>query len=73
MLIYNIIIYMYMYIHVFQVPQYLHEAGWTANGFTVGITQPRRVAATTVCCTYMYMYMYNVVTGWGSLIHMFHT
>ena len=32
-----------------QVPQYLHEAGWTANGFVVGVTQPRRVAATTVC------------------------
>ena len=32
----------------FQVPQYLHEAGWSANGFTVGVTQPRRVAATTV-------------------------
>ena len=31
-----------------QVPQYLHEAGWTANGFMVGVTQPRRVAATTV-------------------------
>jgi len=31
-----------------QIPQYLHEAGWTANGYTVGITQPRRVAATTV-------------------------
>lgn len=31
-----------------QIPQYLHEAGWTGNGFMVGITQPRRVAATTV-------------------------
>eukprot|EP00731_Ephydatia_muelleri_P027081 Em0018g1181a len=31
-----------------QLPQYLHEAGWTASGFVVGVTQPRRVAATTV-------------------------
>lgn len=31
-----------------QIPQYLHEAGWTGNGFMVGVTQPRRVAATTV-------------------------
>lgn len=35
-----------------QIPQYLHEAGWTANGYTVGVTQPRRVAATTVCGAY---------------------
>lgn len=31
-----------------QLPQYLHEAGWTAEGYVVGVTQPRRVAATTV-------------------------
>ncbi|KAG0022313.1 ATPdependent RNA helicase [Podila clonocystis] len=31
-----------------QIPQYLHEAGWTAKGKVVGCTQPRRVAATTV-------------------------
>ncbi|CAG8726529.1 30593_t:CDS:10, partial [Racocetra persica] len=31
-----------------QLPQYLNEAGWTANGFVVACTQPRRVAATTV-------------------------
>lgn len=31
-----------------QIPQYLHEAGWTANDYVVGITQPRRVAVTTV-------------------------
>ncbi len=31
-----------------QLPQYLHEAGWTAEGHVVGVTQPRRVAATTV-------------------------
>uniref|UniRef100_S4RH71 RNA helicase n=1 Tax=Petromyzon marinus TaxID=7757 RepID=S4RH71_PETMA len=31
-----------------QIPQYLAEAGWTAEGHVVAITQPRRVAATTV-------------------------
>ena len=31
-----------------QLPQYLHEAGWTASGFQVACTQPRRVAATSV-------------------------
>ncbi len=31
-----------------EIPQYLHESGWTANGFIVGCTQPRRVAATSV-------------------------
>ncbi|KAF9961246.1 hypothetical protein BGZ72_004387 [Mortierella alpina] len=31
-----------------QIPQYLHEAGWTAMGKVVACTQPRRVAATTV-------------------------
>ncbi|XP_065064224.1 probable ATP-dependent RNA helicase DHX35 [Rhopilema esculentum] len=31
-----------------QVPQYLHEAGWTKDGKIVGVTQPRRVAATKV-------------------------
>ncbi|KAF9291968.1 hypothetical protein BGZ68_001054 [Mortierella alpina] len=31
-----------------QIPQYLHEAGWTAMGKIVACTQPRRVAATTV-------------------------
>ncbi|KAG3263273.1 DEAH-box helicase 35, transcript variant X1 [Ictidomys tridecemlineatus] len=31
-----------------QIPQYLAEAGWTAEGRVVGITQPRRVAAVTV-------------------------
>ena len=29
--------------------QYLHESGLAANGKVIGITQPRRVAATTVC------------------------
>ncbi|KAG8200740.1 hypothetical protein JTE90_022345 [Oedothorax gibbosus] len=29
-----------------QVPQYLLEAGWFENGGMIGITQPRRVAAT---------------------------
>ncbi|OAA56838.1 ATP-dependent RNA helicase DHX8 [Cordyceps fumosorosea ARSEF 2679] len=31
-----------------QLPQYLHEAGYTKNGFKVGCTQPRRVAAMSV-------------------------
>ncbi|KAJ1866053.1 hypothetical protein LPJ78_002149 [Coemansia sp. RSA 989] len=28
-----------------QIPQYLHEAGWTSNNKTIACTQPRRVAA----------------------------
>lgn len=28
--------------------QYLLEAGWCANGKVIGITEPRRVAATTL-------------------------
>lgn len=31
-----------------QIPQYLHEAGWTSGGSVVACTQPRRVAATSV-------------------------
>eukprot|EP00937_MAST-01D_sp_MAST-1D-sp2_P005597 g5597.t1 len=31
-----------------QVPQFLHEAGWTAGGRVVAVTQPRRLAAVTV-------------------------
>lgn len=31
-----------------QIPQFLAEAGWCEDGKIVGITQPRRVAATTV-------------------------
>lgn len=31
-----------------QLPQYLHEAGYTAKGMKVGCTQPRRVAAMSV-------------------------
>ena len=31
-----------------QIPQFLHEAGWTANGRCVVCTQPRRVAAISV-------------------------
>ncbi|XP_007521704.2 probable ATP-dependent RNA helicase DHX35 [Erinaceus europaeus] len=31
-----------------QIPQYLAEAGWTAEGRVIGVTQPRRVAAVTV-------------------------
>uniref|UniRef100_T1J1A2 RNA helicase n=1 Tax=Strigamia maritima TaxID=126957 RepID=T1J1A2_STRMM len=31
-----------------QIPQYLHEAGYTKNGLKIGCTQPRRVAAMSV-------------------------
>ncbi|KAL9027899.1 MAG: hypothetical protein Q9180_007257, partial [Flavoplaca navasiana] len=31
-----------------QIPQYLHEAGYTNDGMKVGCTQPRRVAAMSV-------------------------
>ncbi|XP_020295918.1 probable ATP-dependent RNA helicase DHX35 [Pseudomyrmex gracilis] len=31
-----------------QVPQYLLEAGWCADGKKIGITEPRRVAATSL-------------------------
>ncbi|KAI9644104.1 hypothetical protein NHQ30_007457 [Ciborinia camelliae] len=31
-----------------QIPQYLEQAGWCANGKQIAVTQPRRVAATTV-------------------------
>nr|ODN81255.1 ATP-dependent RNA helicase DDX35 [Cryptococcus depauperatus CBS 7841] len=31
-----------------QIPQYLHEAGWTEQSHVIACTQPRRVAATSV-------------------------
>ncbi|CAG8979302.1 hypothetical protein HYALB_00002425 [Hymenoscyphus albidus] len=31
-----------------QIPQYLEQAGWCAEGKIIAVTQPRRVAATTV-------------------------
>ncbi|KAK0634937.1 P-loop containing nucleoside triphosphate hydrolase protein [Bombardia bombarda] len=31
-----------------QIPQFLEQSGWCAEGKVIGITQPRRVAATTV-------------------------
>ena len=31
-----------------QLPQYLEQAGWCSDGKVIGVTQPRRVAATTV-------------------------
>ncbi|KAJ5151849.1 ATP-dependent RNA helicase DHX35 [Penicillium capsulatum] len=31
-----------------QLPQYLDQAGWCQDGKTIAVTQPRRVAATTV-------------------------
>ena len=30
------------------LPQYLHESGWTDGGRLVGVTEPRRVAATSL-------------------------
>ncbi|ESO82671.1 hypothetical protein LOTGIDRAFT_211312 [Lottia gigantea] len=32
-----------------QIPQYLLEAGWGNQGYCIGVTQPRRVAAVSVC------------------------
>jgi len=29
-----------------QIPQYLHESGWTSNGRCIAVTQPRRLACT---------------------------
>jgi len=31
-----------------EIPQYLHEAGWTSQNHVIACTQPRRVAATSV-------------------------
>jgi hypothetical protein len=31
-----------------ELPQFLYEAGWAANGRIIACTQPRRVAATSV-------------------------
>lgn len=31
-----------------QLPQYLDEAGWAADGYVIGVTLPRRVATVTV-------------------------
>ncbi|KAF8858896.1 P-loop containing nucleoside triphosphate hydrolase protein [Acephala macrosclerotiorum] len=31
-----------------QIPQYLEQAGWCSDGKVIAVTQPRRVAATTV-------------------------
>merc|ERR1719223_824849 len=31
-----------------QIPQFLHEAGWTADSHCIVCTQPRRMAAVTV-------------------------
>lgn len=43
-----------------EIPQYLHEAGWTAGGAVIACTQPRRVAATSVA--------QRVATEMGSLL-----
>ena len=34
--------------HLTELPQYLYEAGWAANGNVISCTQPRRVAVTSV-------------------------
>jgi ATP-dependent RNA helicase DDX35 len=34
--------------HILASLQYLVEAGWTQDGKMVGVTEPRRVAATTL-------------------------
>ncbi len=31
-----------------EIPQYLHESGWSAEGRVIACTQPRRVAVTSV-------------------------
>ncbi|KAF2750162.1 ATP dependent RNA helicase-like protein [Sporormia fimetaria CBS 119925] len=31
-----------------QIPQFLHKSGWTSDGSVVAVTQPRRIAATSV-------------------------
>jgi len=31
-----------------QLPQYLHQAGYTSRGQMIGVTQPRRIAAISV-------------------------
>ncbi|KAH7116146.1 P-loop containing nucleoside triphosphate hydrolase protein [Dendryphion nanum] len=31
-----------------QIPKFLYQAGWTADGTTIAVTQPRRIAATSV-------------------------
>ncbi|THH20964.1 hypothetical protein EW146_g488 [Bondarzewia mesenterica] len=43
-----------------QIPQYLHEAGWAAEGNVIACTQPRRVAATSVAA--------RVATEVGSIL-----
>lgn len=43
-----------------ELPQYLYEAGWAAEGNVIACTQPRRVAATSVAS--------RVATEVGSLM-----
>lgn len=38
-----------------QIPQYLHEAGFTADGKKIGCTQPRRVAAMSGMKSYFFL------------------
>ena len=36
------------YLFPTEIPQYLHESGWSAGGRVIACTQPRRVAVTSV-------------------------
>uniref|UniRef100_A0A8C3HYJ5 DHX35 n=1 Tax=Chrysemys picta bellii TaxID=8478 RepID=A0A8C3HYJ5_CHRPI len=45
-----------------QIPQYLAEAGWTAEGRVVGVTQPRRVAAVSVS-SFFFAIKINIVAA----------
>ena len=35
-------------VQLLELPQYLYEAGWAADGNVIACTQPRRVSATSV-------------------------
>ncbi|KAI9509942.1 P-loop containing nucleoside triphosphate hydrolase protein [Russula earlei] len=37
-----------------QIPQYLHESGWSSGGRVIACTQPRRVAVTSVAARTAY-------------------
>jgi ATP-dependent RNA helicase DDX35 len=41
-------------VNITEIPQYLHENGWTAGGRCIACTQPRRVAATSVAARVAY-------------------
>jgi len=37
-----------------EIPQYLHESGWSSGGRVIACTQPRRVAVTSVAARTAY-------------------